>query len=70
MSTQDSGEGLAEVFVRGAVFTIGAAVAGLLLRRFVPRGPEVVVVAVSQDDLEDETDDETESPGAVQESAS
>lgn len=51
MSTQSSGEGLAETFVRGAVFTLGAAAAGLVLRRVFRREPEVIVVAVTEDEL-------------------
>ncbi|MCX4244221.1 hypothetical protein [Paraliomyxa miuraensis] len=51
MSTQDDGEGLAAVFVKGVVFTLGAAAAGLLLRRVFGKEPEVVVVAVSADEL-------------------
>ncbi|MCX4239166.1 hypothetical protein [Paraliomyxa miuraensis] len=51
MSTQDDGEGLAEVFVKGIVFTFGAALAGLILRRVFRQKPEVVVVAVSADEL-------------------
>lgn len=51
MSTQGDGEGLAAVFVKGAVFTLGAAVAGLVLRRVFRQEPEVVVVAVSADEL-------------------
>ena len=52
MSTQSDGEGLVETFVRGAVFTLGAAAAGLVLRRVFRREPEVIVVAVAEDDLD------------------
>ncbi|MCX4240191.1 hypothetical protein [Paraliomyxa miuraensis] len=60
MSTQDDGEGLAEVFVKGVVFTFGAALAGLLLRKVFHQKPEVVVVAVSADELERAAEDGAE----------
>ena len=64
MSAQGSGEGLAEVFVKGAVFTLGAAAAGLVLRRVFRREPEVLVVAVAPGELDgdapEQDDDDTE----------
>lgn len=65
MSTQGDDEGLVEVFVKGIVFTLGAAAAGLILRKVFRQEPEVVVVAVAADELGgdgevelDEDDDE------------
>lgn len=51
MSTQGDDEGLVEVFVKGIVFTLGAAAAGLILRKVFRQEPEVVVVAVAADEL-------------------
>ena len=58
MSAQGSGEGLAEVFVKGAVFTLGAAAAGLVLRRVFRREPEVLVVAVAPGELDGDAPEE------------
>lgn len=51
MSTQGDDEGLVDVFVKGIVFTLGAAAAGLILRKVFRQQPEVVVVAVAADEL-------------------
>lgn len=51
MTTQGDDEGLVDVFVKGIVFTLGAAAAGLILRRVFRQQPEVVVVAVAADEL-------------------
>lgn len=51
MSKEDGGEGLAEIFVKGVVFTLGAAAAGVVLRRFGrEREPEIVVVVAGLED--------------------
>ncbi len=46
MSHAQPGEGLTEVFVKGAVFALGAAMTGLVLGRMFGREPEVVVVTM------------------------
>lgn len=51
MSPQGDDEGLVGEFVKGVVFTLGAAAAGLVLRRVFRQEPEVLVVAVAADEL-------------------
>lgn len=51
MSIQGDDEGLVEVFVKGIIFTLGAAAAGVILRKVFRQQPEVVVVAVAADEL-------------------
>lgn len=58
MSPQGDDEGLVEEFVKGVVFTLGAAAAGLVLRRVFRQEPEVLVVAVAADELGVGEDDE------------
>lgn len=44
MKTTDDDEGLVGIFVKGAMFSLGALVAQLLLRRWTDRDPPVVVL--------------------------
>ena len=67
MSTQGDDEGLVDVFVKGVVFTLGAAAAGVILRKVFRQQPEVVVVAVAAEELGGDEDDggELDEDGSV-----
>ena len=44
MSTDSDDDGLVGIFVKGAMFSFGALMAQLLLRRWTDRDPQVVVL--------------------------
>ena len=46
MKAEGDDGGLVEIFVKGAMFSFGALVAQLLLRRWTDRDPQVVVLEV------------------------
>ena len=46
MNTDKDDDGLVGIFVKGAMFSFGALVAQLLLRRWTDRDPQVVVLEV------------------------
>ena len=61
MKTESDDGGLVEIFVKGAMFSFGALVVQMLMRRWTDREPQVVVLELagttpSLRDTEDEED--------------
>ena len=47
MSTDRDDDGLVEIFVKGAMFSFGALVVQMLMRRWTDREPQVVVLELA-----------------------